>query len=357
MDGDATIEKAEDKISIAEELAERDIELMDLDPQLRQTLKENPQARKDFQQLHLKDPNVQHFNTETQKEVVWPCGPPTLDKAENEIKEAMIQYHSGTVLKLSGFVPGMPWILCEHHSWALLQPDEAGDGRHQAERKWSVDLSLDLEMWMLFSHCWVESQAASCCTHRPASLWPAQSCYFGVPSRWLLSFQFNGNAKIPPPVNIPHSKKTLNTILWPFYASKSIGLTNPIMLKGCKDGLWPPRAHVFSSRRAVVSVFSDKKIRRGRERSRSPSRAKSTPGTGICGKERIFTKAGNGSSFSCHGRSFWKWVNVYHFMQRAGQEWDCLASMHTHTLSTSSWPLHLCYKVAMLGCSLFGFVV
>ena len=65
MDGDATIEKAEDKISIAEELAERDIELMDLDPQLRQTLKENPQARKDFQQLHLKDPNVQHFNTET----------------------------------------------------------------------------------------------------------------------------------------------------------------------------------------------------------------------------------------------------------------------------------------------------
>ena len=59
MDGDACIEKAEDKISIAEELAERGIELMDLDPQLRQTLKENPQARKDFQQLHLKDPNVQ----------------------------------------------------------------------------------------------------------------------------------------------------------------------------------------------------------------------------------------------------------------------------------------------------------
>ena len=87
MDGDATTEKAEDKISITKEeydrlkqaeasskassaigpsppkksksedaewaqfmetLAERDIELMDLDPQLRQTLKENPQARKDL---------------------------------------------------------------------------------------------------------------------------------------------------------------------------------------------------------------------------------------------------------------------------------------------------------------------
>ena len=91
-----------------ETLAERDIELMDLDPQLRQTLKENPQARKDFQQLHLKDPNVQHFNPETgaiedlnmaKKRLFDHVDqPPTLDKAENEIKEAMIQYHSGTVL-------------------------------------------------------------------------------------------------------------------------------------------------------------------------------------------------------------------------------------------------------------------
>ena len=91
-----------------ESLAERDIELMELDPQLRQTLKENPQAWKDFQQLHLKDPNVQHFNPETgaienlnmaKKRLFDHVDqPPTLDKAENEIKEAMIQYHSGTVL-------------------------------------------------------------------------------------------------------------------------------------------------------------------------------------------------------------------------------------------------------------------
>ena len=87
-----------------ESLAEKDIELMELDPQLRQTLKERPQD----QQLHLKDPNVQHFSPETgaienlnmaKKELFDDVDqPPTLDKAENEIKEAMIQYHSGIVL-------------------------------------------------------------------------------------------------------------------------------------------------------------------------------------------------------------------------------------------------------------------
>ena len=48
-----------------ESLAAKDIEFGDLDPQFQQTLKTDEQARKDFLDLNLTAPEVQHFNTDS----------------------------------------------------------------------------------------------------------------------------------------------------------------------------------------------------------------------------------------------------------------------------------------------------
>jgi hypothetical protein len=91
-----------------ESLAAKDIEFGDLDPQFQQTLKTDVQARKDFLDLNLTAPEVQHFNTDSGKMEKLDLSKkrpfnsitevPILATSEEKIKEAMMQYHQDTFL-------------------------------------------------------------------------------------------------------------------------------------------------------------------------------------------------------------------------------------------------------------------
>ena len=94
--------------SFLEALAAKDLELMDLDPQLQEKLRTDAQARADFLNLSLATPNVNYFNPETgameamdlTKKRLFEeiSADPTLDGSEEKIREAMLCYHQQTML-------------------------------------------------------------------------------------------------------------------------------------------------------------------------------------------------------------------------------------------------------------------
>ena len=89
-----------------ESLAAEEIEFGDLDPQFQQTLRTDVQARKNFLNLNLTAPEVQHFNTDSGNmekldlRKKRPFNSITevhiLAASEEKMKEAMMQYHQDT---------------------------------------------------------------------------------------------------------------------------------------------------------------------------------------------------------------------------------------------------------------------
>ena len=109
--------------TFVDSLAARDIEWMDLDPQLRHLLQHDPAARKDFQMMQLTpdtaqayDPAKKTFTTldlsrkrifTDQEDLV--AKTPTLQIPEESIKSAMLEYHQ------QSFLPSMDklWKTCQ----------------------------------------------------------------------------------------------------------------------------------------------------------------------------------------------------------------------------------------------------
>jgi hypothetical protein len=109
-----------------ESLAAKEIEFGDLDPQFQQTLRTDVQARKDFLDLNLTAPEVQHFNTDSGNmekldlRKKRPFNSITevhiLAASEEKMKEAMMQYHQDTFLPNlnNREFRGSAWLPCIH---------------------------------------------------------------------------------------------------------------------------------------------------------------------------------------------------------------------------------------------------
>lgn len=86
--------------------SDKDIEIMDLDPQLRNSLQNSKQARDDFLSINLLSDHAQHLNPETKaletidlsKERPFETSPLLLPQQESDITEAMKQYHQTTIM-------------------------------------------------------------------------------------------------------------------------------------------------------------------------------------------------------------------------------------------------------------------
>ena len=91
---------------VLEALSAKNFELGDLDPQLCNPLKISKKARDDFLALNLLSDDTQHFDQQTgtlqkfnlSKKRPFESTLPTLEGQEQNIEEAMRQYHQSTVL-------------------------------------------------------------------------------------------------------------------------------------------------------------------------------------------------------------------------------------------------------------------